>query len=155
MSGDDFNIINRLEKIRWPNGIKCIRCEKQRVRQLRCKGKNGRPRHLYWCADCGYEFSITVGTIFQGSHLPLTKWFHAISLMQSPGDGISAMRLARELVVSYESAWSVARRIRRAMAGDHADFCKQIALAHKRTNGHCEPHDAADCAPVTHKLVNN
>lgn len=137
MSGDDPSIIHRLEKIRWPNGITCIRCNKDRVRQLSCKGKNGRPRHLYWCADCSYEFSITVGTIFQGSHLPLNKWFHAISLMHSQG-GVSAMRLSRELVVSYESAWSVARRIRRAMEGEQAEFCKQIAIAHSGSNGHSE-----------------
>ena len=129
MSEDDPTIIRRLERIRWPNGIKCVRCTKEHVRQLHCKGKNGRPRHLYWCSDCGYEFSITVGTMFQGSHLPLEKWFHAISLMHTQED-VSAMRLSRELVVSYESAWSVARRIRRAMAGEQAEFCKQIAVSH-------------------------
>jgi hypothetical protein len=67
--------------------------------------------------------------MFQGSHLPLEKWFHAISLMHTQ-EGVSAMRLSRELVVSYESAWSVARRIRRAMAGEQAEFCKQIAVSH-------------------------
>src|ERR1035438_6186011 len=135
MSGHDQRFIQFLEELRWPTGVKCLRCKKDRVRRLQCKGKNGRSRHLYWCADCGYEFSVTVGTIFQGSHLPLTKWFHAISLIQTEKDGISAMRLAREIVVSYESAWSVARRIRRAMAGEHAEFCRRIAAAHTVTNG--------------------
>lgn len=128
MAGQD-QLVQFLEEIRWPNGVRCLRCQKDRVRRLQCKGKNGRPRHLYWCADCGYEFSITVGTIFQGSHLPLTKWFQAIRLMHSQTGGISAMRLSRELVVSYESAWSVAKRIRRAMAGEEAEFCRRIAGA--------------------------
>jgi transposase-like protein len=129
-SEDDLFLIRFLEGIRWPNGVKCLRCEKDRVRRLHCKGKNGRVRHLYWCADCGYEFSITVGTMFQGSHLPLNKWFHAIGLLHADKKGISAMQLSREIVVSYESAWSVAKRIRRAMGGEHAELCRRIANLH-------------------------
>jgi transposase-like protein len=134
MSGDELFLVRVLEEMRWPNGLKCLRCEKDRVRRLHCKGKNGRSRHLYWCADCGYEFSITVGTMFQGSHLSLSKWFQAIGLMHAQ-PGISAMRLSREIEVSYESAWSVARRIRRAMAGEDAAFCRQIANVHNRLKG--------------------
>jgi hypothetical protein len=51
------------------------------------------------------------------------------------------MRLSRELVLSYESAWSVARRIRRAMAGEQAEFCKRIAYAHNGPNGNGGPHN--------------
>ena len=130
MLGDDLSVITCLEGIRWPGGVRCLRCNETRVRRLECKGHKGRPRYLYWCQDCGYEFSVTVGTLFEHSHLPLTKWFQAIRLMHSREVGVSAKCLSRELMVGYATAWSVAKRIRQAMAGDQAEFCKQIAGAH-------------------------
>jgi hypothetical protein len=74
--------------------------------------------------------------MFHGSHLPLNKWFQAIGLMCSKQEGMTAVQLSRELMVGYESAWSIARRIRRAMAGEQAEFCKKIAVANGVNGNH-------------------
>lgn len=144
-SVDDLSFIRCLEEIRWPHKVKCLRCERDRVRRLHCKGKNGKSRHLYWCADCGYEFSITVGTMLQGSHLRLPKWFKAISLIHSERGHITAVRLSKEIGVSYESAWSVSKRIGKAMAGDEAEFCRRIAAAYIALMG----HNTSEAAPTS------
>jgi hypothetical protein len=72
-----------LERFRSPQGLYCIRCDGRRVRRLESVGKTGRPRHLYWCSACRYQYSVTTGTVFQGSHLPLRKWFTALYLICS------------------------------------------------------------------------
>jgi transposase-like protein len=64
---------------------------------------------------CSYQYSVTVGSIFHGSHLPLIKWFLAIYMIGSTKKGISAKQLQRELEVTYKTAWYMAHRIRLAM----------------------------------------
>ena len=111
----DETCIAHLERIRWPEGLRCIRCGKDRVHRLEAEGKTGKERHLYWCVDCRYQYSVTVGTIFHDSHLPLTKWFLAICMMGSAQNGISPKQLQRELNITYRTAWYMSRRIRLAM----------------------------------------
>jgi hypothetical protein len=82
--------------------------------------------------------------MFHGSHLPLNKWFQAIGLLASQREDMSAVELSREIKVSYESAWSIARRIRLAMAGEHAEFCRKIAVAHNGAHGHHRLPDAGE-----------
>jgi transposase-like protein len=82
--------------------------------------RNGMIRHLFECPDCRYQFSPTTGTIFHNSHLPLTKWFLAIQRICSADRRVAAKQLERELAVSYETAWKVARRIRVAIEEDGA-----------------------------------
>jgi len=67
---------------------------------------------LWKCKGCKKPFTVTIGTIFQGSHLPLTKWFQAIFLMCSSKKGISAKQLERNLDITYKTAWFLAHRIR-------------------------------------------
>src|SRR5215469_3374400 len=74
----------------------------------------GRGR-LFQCALCKFQFSATTGTLFHDSHLPLTKWFAAISLMSDAKKGISANQLGRHIGMTYKTAWYVAHRIREAM----------------------------------------
>ena len=112
--------IAHFERIRWPEGLRCVRCKGERVSKLEAIGKTGKDRHLYYCADCDYQYSVTVGTIFHNSHLPLTKWFLAIYLMCSAKKGISAKELQRQLDTSYKTAWYMAHRIRLAMKDDDA-----------------------------------
>ncbi len=100
-----------LTELRWPDGIKCLRCESTKV--------NGpSKRHLYECAECGYQFSVKVGTVFNDSKLPLWKWFVATYLMCESKKGMSANQLKRTLGVSYKTAWYLCHRIRSAMHDD-------------------------------------
>jgi transposase-like protein len=113
--------IAHFEKIRWPRGLECPRCQSKRISKFDAKGKTGKVRHLYQCMDCNYQYTVTVGTIFHDSHLPLTKWFLAIYLICSAKKGISSLQLKRELDLgSYESALYMAHRIRLAMQDDDA-----------------------------------
>jgi hypothetical protein len=72
---------------------------------------------LYTClnTECGQQFSVVAGTVFNDSHLPLTKWFEAIALMLNAKKGLSAKQMERDLGVSYKTAWYLCHRIRKAM----------------------------------------
>jgi transposase-like protein len=119
--------MKHLERIRWPKGLHCLRCDSKRVMTFQAEGKTGKERHLYECVDCRYQYSVTAGTIFHDSHLPLTKWFLAIYLICSSKKGISALQLQRDLEIgSYKTAWYMAHRIRLAMQDDK-DFCEKFA----------------------------
>lgn len=113
--GTEEKCIKHLEKIRWPEGLRCIRCNSERVMNFKAEGKTGKERNLYDCVDCRHQYSVTVGTIFHDSHLPLTKWFLAIYLVCSNKKGVSAEELERQLQTSYKTAWYMAHRIRLAM----------------------------------------
>ena len=63
-----------LEELRWPDGVKCPRCQSDKISRIR-------KRFQYDCDSCRYQFSVTSGTIFHDSHLPLPKWFAAVYLM--------------------------------------------------------------------------
>jgi transposase-like protein len=118
--------IAHYERMRWPKGLRCIRCQGERVSRLEAEGKTGKARHLYHCSDCRYQYSVTTGTMFHDSHLPLTKWFLAIYMICSAKKGVSAAQLKRELKTSYETAWYMAHRIRTAMSEDD-EFCQKFA----------------------------
>ena len=119
--------IAHLERIRWPKGLECLHCQSKRVMKFAAKGKTGKERTLYECVDCRYQYSVTVGTIFHDSHLPLVKWFLAIYMICSAKKGIAAKQLQRELEIgSYKTAWYMAHRIRLAMRDD-PDFCQKYS----------------------------
>ncbi|HXQ09702.1 MAG TPA: IS1595 family transposase, partial [Caulobacteraceae bacterium] len=104
-----------LEAQRWPNGPYCPRCgECENV--IRLAGKSTAPG-LCFCNSCRTKFSVTMGTIFERSHIPLSKWMLGFRLMASSKKGVSALQLQRSLdLKSYKSAWFMAHRIRAAMA---------------------------------------
>lgn len=119
--------IKHLERIRWPRGLRCLRCKSKRVMTFEAEGKTGKERHLYECVDCRYQYSVTVGTIFHDSHLPLMKWFLAIYLICTSKKGIPATQLKEALDIgSYRTAWYMAHRIRLAMTQD-AQFCRKFS----------------------------
>lgn len=102
-----------LESIRWPNGPVCPHCgADERIMTL--KGKATRPG-VYKCGDCRKQFTVTVGTVFEGARVPLNKLVYATHLMCSSKKGISAHQLHRILGVTYKTAWFIAHRIREAM----------------------------------------
>jgi transposase-like protein len=107
-----------LEAIRWPNGPVCPHCGSQRHYKL--QGQAHRPG-LLKCADCKKQYTVTVGTVFERSKIPLTKWLMATYLMCSSKKGFSAHQLHRTLGVTYKTAWFMAHRIREAMRDASAE----------------------------------
>jgi len=109
--GDEDACRAYLEELRWPNGVACPRCGCESVSRVE-------KRHKYDCNSCRYQFSVTAGTLFHDSHLPLRKWFMATYLVCESKKGISANQLKRTLGVSYKTAWYLCHRIRDAMGDD-------------------------------------
>jgi transposase-like protein len=109
-----------LEAQRWPKGeVGCPKCgEIGRAYRLEPKanGKTHVRKGVWKCGACRQQFTVTVGTIFEDSHIPLHKWLMAIHLLCSSKKGMSAHQLHRMLGVTYKSAWFMAHRIRYAMA---------------------------------------
>ena len=103
-----------LESIRWPNGPVCPHCASAE-HHYQLQGKAHRPG-LWKCASCRQQFSVTVGTVFERSKIPLSKWLMAAYLLCSSKKGISAHQLHRTLGVTYKTAWFLAHRIRHAMS---------------------------------------
>src|SRR5947208_10969907 len=103
-----------IERILWPNGPVCAHCGAvENVTRL--QGQAHRPG-VFQCNNCHEQFTVTVGTIFEDSHLPLRKWLMAFALLCSAKKGISALQLQRELDLgSYRTAWFMCHRIREAM----------------------------------------
>ena len=100
-----------LEALLWPDGVICPHCQ-ERDRASKIKG--GRAG-LYFCNACRMQFSVTVGTVFERSKIPLNKWVMATHLMSASKTGISAHQLHRMLEITYKSAWFMCHRIREAM----------------------------------------
>jgi transposase-like protein len=97
-----------LEGLRWPDGVTCPRCGSDKISRIRTRDQLD-------CDSCRYRFSVTAGTIFHGSHLPLWKWFIAVYLIVGPQKGISINQLKRNIGVSYKTAWYLRHRIRAAL----------------------------------------
>lgn len=102
-----------LEAQRWPNGPICPHCGVV-AEATKIEGKSARPG-LYQCNACRDQFTVTVGTVFEKSKVPLNKWLLATYLMSSSKKGYSAHQLHRTLGVTYKTAWFMAHRIREAM----------------------------------------
>lgn len=112
-----------LEALRWPQGPVCPRCGSVDAKRL--PDQRGKPskRHpegavrkgVIQCNGCRQQFTVTVGTVFEDSKVPLNKWLLANHLMVASKKGISAHQLHRMLGVTYKTAWFMAHRIREAM----------------------------------------
>ena len=109
---DSFAAVDYLESLRWPNGPECPHCGESEREPYRLKSNT---RKLWKCAACRKQFTVTIGTIFEGSHIPLNKWLLAFYLLCSSKKGMSAHQLHRMLGITYKSAWFMAHRIRYAM----------------------------------------
>jgi len=97
-----------LFRLRWPTGVVCPKCSGSQVWRL-SKG-------LWQCRRCRHQISVTAGTIFEGSHLPMRLWFRAMWQITSQKNGISALGLQRVLGLgSYKTAWAMLHKLRRAM----------------------------------------
>ncbi len=109
----------RMEELRWPKGVDCPRCDSKSIARME-------DRHQYQCRSCRYQFSVTAGTIFHDTHLPLWKWFLATYLIVESKKGISANQLKRTIGVSYKTAWYLSHRIRAALKEVDAQLLKGI-----------------------------
>jgi transposase-like protein len=103
-----------LEALLWADGRPCPHCGVLDD-STALKGQSTRPG-VYWCNSCQKPFSVTVGTVYEGSKIPLNTWLYANHLLCSSKKGISGHQLARMLGVTYKSAWFMGHRIRAAMA---------------------------------------
>jgi len=96
-----------LERVRWGDTPTCPYCKSTRTT---------RNQHRHYCYNCKTSFSVTVGTIFHQTHLPLQKWLLAVSLVLNAKKGLSALQLARDLKVNKNTGWRIAMQIRKAMS---------------------------------------
>jgi transposase-like protein len=102
-----------LETIFWRDRAICAHCRVIGKATL-LKGKSTRPG-VYWCNACDKPFSVTVGTVFENSKVPLNSWLYLNHLLCNSNKRVSVHRLARMLGVTYKTAWFMVRHIRDAM----------------------------------------
>ena len=100
--------IAHLEKARWQGIPTCTYCGSDRASVMAAERR-------YHCNNCKTSFSVTVGTVFHHTHLPLQKWFLAVALVLNAKKGPSARQLARDLEVNKNTSWRMAIQIRKAM----------------------------------------
>jgi len=102
-----------MESVLWPGGPTCPHCGS--TKSWGVKSASARSG-VYTCARCDKQFTVTVGTVMHGSHIPLRQWLIAFHLMTSSKKGVSALQLQRNLSLgSYKTAWHLAHRIRLSM----------------------------------------
>jgi transposase-like protein len=118
-----------LESWRWPNGPVCPHCQnagEKRISPL--KAPSRRPRGVrkgvYFCGACRQQFTVTVGTVLERSHVPISKWLMALFLLCSSKKSLSANQIHRMIGVTYKTAWFLCHRIRMGMTPDHRTEAK-------------------------------
>src|SRR6516162_6671356 len=106
--GEEEQGWKHLTSWRWPRGFVCPRCG---------GGSRGymKAKRVHECRTCGYQGSVTAGTIFHKTRVPLREWFWAIYRLSQGKKGIWALQLSKEIGVSYPTAWLMQHKIRRAM----------------------------------------
>ncbi len=108
--------------LRWPGGFICPQCAGRTAWQA--------TRGRWVCGDCRHQATVTAGTIFQDSHLPMTTWFRAMWYVTSQKNGASALGIQRVLGLgSYKTAWALLHKLRRAMVRPGRDRLKGIVEA--------------------------
>jgi transposase-like protein len=112
---DDEAARTRLESVRWPAGTICCQCGCVGTGRKVSVGPRHRSRHgLYRCAACGRQFTVTIGTVLESSHIPLHKWLQAVHLLFAANRPVSTKLIERTLGITYKSAWIMVQRLRRA-----------------------------------------
>lgn len=115
---DETKAREHLEAIRWPEGPFCPHCGSFAATRL--EGKKHRAG-LIQCNDCREQYTVTVGTVFERSKVPLHKWLLCNHLLCASKKGMSAKQIERMLGVTYKTAWFMCHRIREAMKVDETD----------------------------------
>ena len=105
MFTDETAAREALESIRWPDGPICVHCGAfEHIVRVAGAKQSHRPGLLY-CNDCKGQFTVTVGTVFERSKIPLTKWWMATFMLASSKKGVSSHQISRTLGVTYKTAW--------------------------------------------------
>src|SRR5262245_50528700 len=112
---DEDGAREMLESLRWPNGATCPHCGGADPYKLTPKAGSSTRKGVWKCRACRKQFTVTVGTIFESSHIPISKWLLAIHLLSASKKGMSAHQLHRMLGVTYRAAWFMGHRLRHAM----------------------------------------
>ena len=112
---DEQKAIALLEKSRWPDGPFCPYCGSTSAYKLNSDPASKTRKGLCKCRDCRKLFSVTVGTVFHGSKIPIHKWMTVFHLMSASKKGISALQVSRMMGITYKSAWFMCHRVRLAM----------------------------------------
>jgi len=114
---DETKARDALELVRWPDGPICAHCgnsNQNLIAKVEGEKRSHRPG-LYYCNECKGQFTVTVGTVFERSKVPLTKWWMAAHMFNSGKNGTSAHEIHRTLGVTYKTAWFMMHRLREAM----------------------------------------
>src|SRR5215472_1799801 len=114
---DKDTALTFLVSLRWPNGVSCPACEATNPGFLKT-------RRIWKCKECGRQFSVKLGTIFEDSPVPLDKWLTAVWLVVNCKNGISSYELAKDLGITQKSAWFMLHRIREALQRNTWDKTK-------------------------------
>jgi transposase-like protein len=102
-----------LRRVRWPHGFRCPRCEGRKAHRLRARG-------LWQCAVCRYQASLTAGSPFHGTRVPLRTWFLAMFFVARHKQGISALQFQRDAGLgSYKTAWMLLHKVRSTLVHNH------------------------------------
>lgn len=117
--GTEEQCLEALIKLRWPEGFECPKCECKAYCRLKSR------RSLFQCNSCRSQHSVTAGTIYHSTKLPLTKWFLATYLMTQSKSGISQLELARQLGVSANTGAMVYHKLAQVML--ERDAAKPLA----------------------------
>ena len=113
---DHESCIEHLEKVRWADDPECPFCQSKQVARKADSERVGR-----WnCHACHNSYNVMHGTIFQGTKVPLQKWFLAISIVLNAKKSLSSCQLARDLDLVQSTAWRLAMKIRNGMVADSA-----------------------------------
>jgi len=104
-----------LFEIRWPEGFVCPRCGEKEYYDLP-------KRQLFQCKGCGYQASLTAGTVMHGTRTSLLLWFWVIYLVSTDKRGLSALALSKKLEISYWRAWTMLQKIRRGMRNRDSNY---------------------------------
>jgi len=112
-----------LESILWPDGAICPHCKNHKEKpiyklQPKLTSKSAARKGVHKCGACRKQFTVTVGTIFEDSHLPISKWLMAIFIICSSKKSVSALQLSRMLKMTYKAAWFMAHRLRFAVGSE-------------------------------------
>lgn len=153
---DDDKAREHLEALLWPHGPTCPFCGVMGSRITKMAGNTTRPG-LYKCKDCRKPFTVTMGTVMERSHVPLSKWVLAAQLMASSKKGFSAHELHRTLGTNYETAWFLFHRLRHAADDKSADpiggagsivEADELYIGGKKKNKHASKRKHAGRGPV-------
>ena len=122
--GNEAQARELLEAWRWPNGPVCPHCHNAGEKTIsklvaRAASPRGVRAGVYFCGACRCQFTVTVGTVLERSHLPLSKWLLALSLLCSSKKSLSANQVHRMIGVTYKTAWFLCHRIRFGMTPRH------------------------------------